>query len=398
MDADLKYMREAIKCYDTYGFKVCRETFTKVNHRTTISRYRKCVQEGHRSNSKVSYERTRERLVRRILAEEQSNPDAKIGIKRVRELFHEVKADQGMSLSNKVCNDALKRARMCSKMCRVLGNEEMNDEGSNFTAVGPNGMSRDWINFEIQWPKLLLLGDSLTQFAFSNEGCWASILAARYVRTVDIVNRGLSGYNSKWYLRVLPKLLQNVDCSTVACVTIFLGANDAALIECPSNQHVPVAEFYDNLVEIINELTRRGCDKSRLIVMSPPPYDHKAFMEHRRLQGETTEMARSPQAVNFYVRACKRLSEKMGLTYCDINRLLKADKKPFTDGRSSEVLIDGLHFSAKGATMVAEYLEPFISQKIREFNRWDSLRQNCPNWRDVAQRDLEMEIEKIKSK
>lgn len=210
------------------------------------------------------------------------------------------------------------------------------------------------------------------------------------------MNRGLSGYNSKWYLRILPKLLENIDCSTIACVTIFLGANDAALIECPSNQHVPVAEFYHNLANIVEELERRGCDKSRVIILSPPPYDNKAFTEHRKSQGETTEMMRKSQAVNYYVRACRRLSQKMNVAFVDINKLLKADRRAFANGKM-EALIDGLHFSEKGAELVAEYLEPHISQKICEFNGWESLHQNCPNWRDVAQKDLKMQFEKIKS-
>lgn len=212
------------------------------------------------------------------------------------------------------------------------------------------------------------------------------------------MNRGLSGYNSKWYLRILPKLLESIDCTSVACVTIFLGANDAAHIECPSNQHVPVADYYHNLVGIIEELERRGCDKSRVVILSPPPYDHKAFMEHRKSQGENTEMVRSSQAVNFYVRACKRLSEKMNIKFLNVNNLLKRGKRPFPDGWSSDVLIDGLHLSQKGAELVAEHLEPLITQKICEFNGWVSIRQNCPNWRDVAQKDLQMQVERIKSK
>ena len=193
------------------------------------------------------------------------------------------------------------------------------------------------------------------------------------------------------------KAAENVDCASIACVTIFLGANDAALIECPSNQHVPVSNFYGNLVQIIRELEMRGCDKSRVIIMSPPPYDHKAFSEHRKSQGEATEMFRSSQAVNFYVRACKRLAEKMDLTYCDVNKLLKTYRKSFVDGKSPDVLIDGLHFSQSGAEKVAEHLTPLISQKVCEFNGWESLRQNCPNWRDVAQRDLQMEVEKMRN-
>ena len=165
MDADLDYMRAAIKCYDKDGFKVCREQFSKVNHRTTISRYRKCVQEGHRSSSKIAHEKTREKLVKRILAEERAT-GTKIGIRRVKELFHEVKVDRAMTLSNKVCSDALKRARTCSKLCKALTIEQM-DEFNNLIdapmAVENGPTYKDWIDFDVQWPKLLLLGDSLTQ-------------------------------------------------------------------------------------------------------------------------------------------------------------------------------------------------------------------------------------------
>lgn len=159
MDADLKYMKEAIECYDKHGFKVCCEKFPKVAHRTTISRYRKCVKDGHRSNSKISYAKTREILVGKILKEEQRLGAGKTDIKRVRELFHEAKADDGMILSNKVCFDALKRARECSKMFKVIENEEPDDGAM----IEGNSTSNDWLHFEIKWPKLLLLGDSLTQ-------------------------------------------------------------------------------------------------------------------------------------------------------------------------------------------------------------------------------------------
>lgn len=240
------------------------------------------------------------------------------------------------------------------------------------------------------------LSENFFQFAFSKEGCWASILSNKLIRSADIVNRGLSGYNTKWYLRVLPKLLDGIDMSSVAAVTIFLGANDAALIECPSNQHVPVSDFFDNLVEIVRELGRRGCDKDRIILLTPPPYDHKAFTDHRKASGETTEVMRSAQAVNFYVRACKRLADKINITFCDINTALKAGKKPFSDGRSSEVLIDGLHLSPFGAEIVASLLQPLICSKICQFNGWTEMRQNCPNWREVAAKELEIEVLKMR--
>ncbi|KAH8051262.1 hypothetical protein JL721_11161 [Aureococcus anophagefferens] len=48
-------------------------------------------------------------------------------------------------------------------------------------------------------PAIVLLGDSLTQYGFGPEG-WASRLAHRYQRRADVLNRGYSGYTSRWLL------------------------------------------------------------------------------------------------------------------------------------------------------------------------------------------------------
>lgn len=169
MDVDLDYMRAAIECYEKEGFRVCSQKYPKVVHRTTISRYRKCVNAGHQLNLKSVFERTKERLVERIV-DEEGRCGTRIGIRRVRELFNEVKVEPGMSVSNKICADALKRARMYSKICKAVGSdgeipvaEVVTMDGVNDGQVAEVPTTTDWINFNVQWPKVLLLGDSLTQ-------------------------------------------------------------------------------------------------------------------------------------------------------------------------------------------------------------------------------------------
>ena len=51
------------------------------------------------------------------------------------------------------------------------------------------------------------------------------------LRKCDVVNRGLSGYNSRWAKIILPRLInsQNSADSNIAAVTVFFGANDCAL-------------------------------------------------------------------------------------------------------------------------------------------------------------------------
>lgn len=57
-----------------------------------------------------------------------------------------------------------------------------------------------------------------------------------FVRKCDVVNRGLSGYNTRWAKIVLPRIVPISD-APIAAVTVFFGANDCAL-EGKSMSHV----------------------------------------------------------------------------------------------------------------------------------------------------------------
>jgi lysophospholipase L1-like esterase len=61
----------------------------------------------------------------------------------------------------------------------------------------------------------------------------------------DVVLRGLSGYNTRWALKVLPRAMEGAD---PAAVTVFFGANDASLPDqVQAHQHVPLQEYQSNL-------------------------------------------------------------------------------------------------------------------------------------------------------
>ena len=57
---------------------------------------------------------------------------------------------------------------------------------------------------------------------------------------------------------------------TVA-VTLFLGANDAALPEEKPTQHVPVKDYQENLLELIEKIKSLGIKENQIIVITPPP-------------------------------------------------------------------------------------------------------------------------------
>ena len=54
---------------------------------------------------------------------------------------------------------------------------------------------------------------------------WVNLLLDRHVRKVDILNRGYSGYNTRWILDHIDEL--EVDFKRAQLVTILMGANDS---------------------------------------------------------------------------------------------------------------------------------------------------------------------------
>ncbi|CAI5955861.1 unnamed protein product, partial [Closterium sp. NIES-64] len=108
---------------------------------------------------------------------------------------------------------------------------------------------------------------------------------------VDVVLRGYSGYNTRWALFLLPKLFPKVRILKVrilkgdtsipppALVTVFFGANDAALPGRTSGkQHVPIPEFKENLRVIVTHLQSLG-PNVRVVLITPPPVDEPGRME-----------------------------------------------------------------------------------------------------------------------
>lgn len=162
-------------------------------------------------------------------------------------------------------------------------------------------------------------------------------LSLRFLfRKCDVVNRGLSGYNSRWAKMILPRLIngQNTADTNIAAVTVFFGANDCALegtpnFSCPGlrnpslrifaliqdihhfvvadknpHQHVPVQEYSENLKEMARFLASVGVSADRVIFISPPPVHEPAWEKECILKGSSyshhlTSQASRPQGDSF---------------------------------------------------------------------------------------------------
>lgn len=141
-------------------------------------------------------------------------------------------------------------------------------------------------------PQFVLLGDSITQRGFSASAGWASIIADAYLRRVDVVNRGYSGYNTRWALHVLNGVFPTTAAAAAAApavprlVTVFFGANDASLQAVNPAQHVPLQEFVENqraIVKHIQDATKGASHPTRVLLITPPPV-HEASLLKEQVQ------------------------------------------------------------------------------------------------------------------
>ncbi|KAJ3694227.1 hypothetical protein LUZ60_009707 [Juncus effusus] len=223
-------------------------------------------------------------------------------------------------------------------------------------------------------PKLILFGDSITEFAFA-EGGWGSSLTNHFNRKMDIVLRGLCGYNTRWALLGIQKAVEGVGGATPAAVTVFLGANDAALVDQPCGyQHVPVEEYRENLREIY-EFFKKQWPSIVVIFITPPPIDEEArIKDGPEPNNPSAKPERTNEAAGNYADACVSLAKELNTPFIDIYSKMQ------TVSNWQSLLSDGLHFSALGNKFMFDELV----EKLKEVGLSDeSLPFDLPFFLDI---------------
>ncbi|TPP59226.1 Isoamyl acetate-hydrolyzing esterase [Fasciola gigantica] len=225
-------------------------------------------------------------------------------------------------------------------------------------------------------PKIIFFGDSLTQLGWSYEGGWLSILANNFVRRLDVIGRGYSGYNTRMCRPLLPTLFPTEqslqDCQFFV---IFLGANDVSTAE----QHVPVDEYEANLIWMVRYIQNMGVLPDRIMLVSLPPVDEAKWGAHQLSEGKplTRELKNYP----IYVKACAQASLSTGAHFLNLHDAMIAQQNWM------DMLSDGLHFSRKGSEFVAHILTAVFE---------DRLTTRCPvlfpDWKQVDKERPEQTI------
>mmetsp|Transcript_46328 Transcript_46328/g.96373 ORF Transcript_46328/g.96373 Transcript_46328/m.96373 type:complete len:267 (+) Transcript_46328:81-881(+) len=207
--------------------------------------------------------------------------------------------------------------------------------------------------------KLLLLGDSLTQTGF--EG-WVADLANMFQRRADVLNRGMSGYNSRWYLRYAEDNDVWNEPGKIALVIIFFGANDAAIPEYDPSKHVPVPEYKTNL-EAITDKAKESYPDAKILLIAPPPV-HKGqrlSYQKRRFGDKATGIAeRSSEHTGKYVAACREVAVTKDVPCLDLFTAMRTAKENTDEDDIGRFFYDGLHFGETGHKFVSSALKDAI--------------------------------------
>jgi lysophospholipase L1-like esterase len=232
-------------------------------------------------------------------------------------------------------------------------------------------------------PKFLLLGDSLTQLSFDG---WAAQLAHVYQRRADVLNRGMSGYNTDWYVQYYVQnnrddVLVKDD---VRLITIFFGANDASSAQHNPHHHVPVEDYQSNLGELIDLCRAQYGDSVAMIIMTPPPVQHEQRLEYQKQRypgQETGILERTLELSGEYANAAETVAMQHKLPCLNLWKAMQQDAK------WDRFFYDGLHFTKEGNAFVFEALFETIQSHYPDLTvtadpvtqQWCNSASSCPS-------------------
>lgn len=171
-----------------------------------------------------------------------------------------------------------------------------------------------------------------------------------------MLNRGFSGYNTRFALDLVPSVFGARESSSkYLFVTVFLGANDAAV--AGERQHIPLPEYGENLAKIIKGIRQEtgGCTDFPIIIMTPPPVDEQAWKDHLNL---FEHFDRKNSIARDYGREAIRVAEQLGCSVLDSWEVLGGDGPDY-----GKYLSDGLHLSESGNVLLFEGLMKLIRTK-----------------------------------
>ncbi|KAF9264736.1 SGNH hydrolase [Marasmius fiardii PR-910] len=234
---------------------------------------------------------------------------------------------------------------------------------------------------------VMLFGDSITQGGWE-EGGFGAKLAHAYSRKLDVLNRGLSGYNTDWAIPVFEKFFAQQEeqkhAPKVRLLVIWFGANDSCIK--PSPQHVPVTKFISNLKHLVNLVQSPKSQfysaETKIILITPPPVSTIQRSADLTSRSPPKELDRLFDNTKRYAEAVKEAAREEEVGVVDIWSGLW-DASDHQESNLSNYLSDGLHLNKAGYEIVYERLIEIIEEKYPELHP-EKMEYVFPRWDEVA--------------
>ncbi|KAL3779577.1 hypothetical protein HJC23_005089 [Cyclotella cryptica] len=271
-------------------------------------------------------------------------------------------------------------------------------------------------------PKLIAIGDSITEQGSAHANGWVTSLSIRYSRRLDVLNRGLNGYNTRWGKECLPLILGEIlgpsassvgdrsayitdvqskiisqnhrdeasSCANDHCsdkdqqqqistelppysqytFLIAFGANDSCLPDgtCSRN-HVPLHEYSSNLKDMIQMIQSWTLPLSpnsvSVALLTPPPCNTQVVSTSRHNENVT----------KLYAEECIQVGEDMNVPVVDLWNGMQIpidkdgqgsvdDLTKYGDTWKHEYLSDGLHLTPLGNYKMFQLVVQMLERPI----------------------------------
>lgn len=221
--------------------------------------------------------------------------------------------------------------------------------------------------------QFIMFGDSLTQGSYdqSRGFALAAELQAAYIRRMDIINRGFSGYNTDHGMTCIENVIPEPSQANVSFLTIWFGANDCSK-DPHWNQWVPIDRFKSNLISIINHSLVKA-QSPHIILFTNPPVEETVLLDINKKNGSADEIRRAKDAKE-YAEKTKEVGKEYNLPVLDVwtafmnatgwdgHGALPGSEEAGKNETLADLLHDGLHLSPRGYKIVFDELLKLMQQ------------------------------------
>ncbi|KAF4121241.1 GDSL-like Lipase/Acylhydrolase [Geosmithia morbida] len=264
----------------------------------------------------------------------------------------------------------------------------------------------------MMYPQLVLLGDSLFQnsIALQDGFSFNAAVQSLCTRKLDVINRGLSGWNTKNLIEYMDRIFPEPTANTpeIKYVAILMGANDAVLPFSPTKQHVPIDEYKENLIKIISH-PRIKKNKPIILLVTPPPVDE---LKHSKLDAESglSSSIRTSAVSASYAEKAREVAREnpdrvvlVDLWQAIMDKAIAMSPDDYQPGGPwlgspengkagglDTLLPDGLHMNGEAYRIFFDIIRPHIGKE------WEGLPPNAgyvfPSWQNMNRVEVVTEI------